>query len=139
MDAKTTLRGKVKFFNFKKGYGFVCHDNVDYFVHVTDLQNGDILLENEEVVFKPVEGHKGHQAIEVQRVTPPELDDEIGTVKFYDVERGYGFVSRSGKADVFVHFTDLQEDKPLEVGTEVRFQVRSGRDGRDRAYKIVRI
>jgi len=137
-DDVKTLKGVVKFFNFTKGYGFICYNNTDYFVHVTDIQNGDLLLEAEEVEFKPVQGHKGHQAIEVTRLTPPELEEETGEVKFYDTDRGYGFVSRAGKADVFIHFTDIQDEhKNLVVGTPVRFQVRSGRDGRDRAYKIV--
>lgn len=133
----TAYTGVVKFFNFLKGYGFLCKDGVDYFVHVTDILNGDILLENEEVQFKPVEGNKGWQAIEVVRILPPSLNEEEGTVKFYDVERGFGFVARVGKADVFIHFTDITgEHKELAVGTPVRFHVKEGRDGRDRAYKI---
>lgn len=132
-------RGTVKFFNYMKGYGFVQHEDEDYFVHVTDIQNGDLLLEEEEVEFKAVRGSKGWQAIDVVRVIPPELSEETGSVKFYNEDRGYGFVSREGKADVFVHFTDIvdeQRDRGLEEGMEVSFLVRRGRDGRDRAYKI---
>lgn len=132
-------KGKVKFFNFAKGYGFIEHGEEDYFVHVTDIQNGDILLEEETVRFKPVQGHKGWQAIEVQREEAPDMEQEIGTVKFYNEDRGYGFVEREGKADVFAHFTDIvssERDQGLTEGQEVQFFVRRGRDGRDRAYKI---
>jgi len=132
-------RGKVKFFNFMKGYGFICHEDVDYFVHVTDIQNGDLLLEDEEVEFKGVQGQKGWQAIEVNRIGPPDMLEEAGKVKFYNEERGYGFVEREGKADVFAHFTDIVEEqrsRGLVEGDMVQFQVRRGRDGRDRAYKI---
>jgi CspA family cold shock protein len=132
-------RGKVKFFNYMKGFGFICEGDEDYFVHVTDIQNGDILLEDEEVEFKAVRGHKGWQAIEVTRVGPPDLSEEEGLVKFYNEDRGYGFVEREGKADVFAHFTDIveeQRDLGLTEGDSVRFMVRRGRDGRDRAYKI---
>lgn len=136
-DFKT---GKVKFFNFMKGYGFVSHDGTDYFVHVTDIENGDLLLEGEEVRFKPVQGHKGWQAIGVQRTSAPDLAQEVGKVKFYNEDRGYGFVEREGKADVFAHFTDIvdeeQRKRGLVEGQKVHFYVRRGRDGRDRAYKI---
>lgn len=132
-------RGVVKFFNYLKGYGFIQEEGKDYFVHVTDIQNGDILLEEEEVEFKAVQGSKGWQAIEVVRVVPPELLEEAGKVKFYNEEKGYGFVEREGKADVFIHFTDIVDEQrglSLAEGLDVSFLVRRGRDGRDRAYKI---
>lgn len=133
-----SIIGRVKFFNFTKGYGFIEKDNVDYFVHVTDLQNADILLETETVQFKAVEGHKGWQAIEVHRISPPDLSEEKGMVKFFNDEKGYGFIERQGKADVFAHFTDIlnEEHDILVQGQLVTFQVRAGREGRDRAYKI---
>lgn len=134
------LTGTVKFFNQHKGFGFIQDQNTDYFVHITDV-DGEMLLDNEEVTFKPVQGHKGMQAIEVERVAPPALEGELGHVKFYDDAKGYGFISREGKADVFAHFSDIEnnaEMRGLEIGEEVSFVVREGREGRDRAYKINR-
>lgn len=131
--------GKVKFFNFLKGFGFLCYDGMDYFVHVTDIENGDLLLEDEEVEFIGVQGSKGWQALSVKRRSVPSMVNEIGTVKFYDQTKGYGFVERAGKADVFAHFTDLLPEyrsRGMVDGDRVEFSVRSGRDGRDRAYKI---
>lgn len=131
--------GTVKFFNYQKGFGFVAVNDEDYFVHITDV-DGDMLLGGEEVSFKPVRGHKGLQAIEVQRVNPPSMEEEEGEVKFYDTERGFGFIGRPDKADVFAHFTDFEglgQAEDVNVGMRVRFVVRSGRDGRDRAYKII--
>lgn len=132
------LSGVVKFFNFKQGFGFITRDGVDYFVHVTNIQDSDQILEGEEVEFRPVESHKGWQAIEVVRKHPPQLDVEEGTVKFFSEEKGYGFIERPGKADVFAHLSDIvDEDHRLLVkGQVVSFQVRAGREGRDRAYKI---
>lgn len=132
------IKGQVKFFNHSRGFGFIEADGHDYFVHITDV-DGDMLLGGEDVEFKAVEGHKGNQAIEVCRVSPPQMITERGQVSFYDVNRGFGFIKREGKADVFAHFTDFEgvdESSDVFVGMEVSFVVRVGRDGRDRAYQI---
>lgn len=132
------IKGQVKFFNHQRGFGFIEVDGTDYFVHITDV-DGEMLLGGEEVSFKSVEGHKGLQAIEVRRTDPPQMQEEEGSVKFYNAERGFGFIGRDGKADVFAHFTDFEEiesAEAIEEGMKVRFVVRSGRDGRDRAYQI---
>ncbi len=138
MENLERLEGTVKFFNQKRGFGFIDVDGEDYFVHITDVE-GEILLGDEPVSFKPVQGHKGLQAIEVQRLDPPSMEEEAGHIKFYNDDRGFGFIGREGKADVFAHFTDFQgvEDaEAIETGVNVRFKVREGREGRDRAYEI---
>jgi CspA family cold shock protein len=57
------MKGKVKFFNQKKRYGFIAGDDgTDYFVHVSDLSEGVELDENVEVEFDVVEGQKGPKA-----------------------------------------------------------------------------
>lgn len=139
MENMEKLEGQVKFFNQKRGFGFIDVAGEDYFVHITDVE-GEILLGGEPVLFKPVEGHKGLQAIEVQRIDPPSMEEEAGHIKFYNEDRGFGFIGREGKADVFAHFTDFQgvEDADaIETGADVRFKVREGREGRDRAYEIL--
>lgn len=133
-----SIKGQVKFFNHQRGFGFIEVDETDYFVHITDVE-GEMLLGGEEVSFKAVEGHKGLQAIEVCRINPPQMEAEVGEVKFYNDDRGFGFIGREGKADVFAHFTDfegIESAEAIEEGMEVSFVVRSGRDGRDRAYQI---
>jgi CspA family cold shock protein len=52
-------------------------------------------------------------------------------VKFFDAERGYGFVSRDGDTDLFVHATNLvgAPSALLEVGQSVTFEVGRGRRG----------
>jgi len=132
------LKGNVKFFNYQRGFGFVEVEGADYFVHVTDV-NGDMLLGGEEVLFTPAEGHKGMMAREVERVNPPVMAEEVGEVMFYNPDRGFGFIGREAKADVFAHFTDFEglgKAEDVQIGMKVQFEVRSGRDGRDRAYKI---
>lgn len=130
--------GKVKFFNSQKGFGFIESQGEDYFVHITDV-SGPILIENEEVEFEGVEGQKGLQAIEVARLNPPEMAQELGEVVRLEVGKGFGFVSIQGKSDVFFHFSDFcdQEDVlDLEVGTKLEFIARKGMKGRSRAYQL---
>jgi len=54
-----------------------------------------------------------------------------GTVKFYDAERGYGFVSRGGSKDLFVHAKNLAAgpQSSLEVGQSVSFEIGKGKRG----------
>ena len=55
----------------------------------------------------------------------------IGTVKWFNGSKGYGFLAREGGADVFVHFTAIQGDgfKNLEEGQKVEFTVEKGPKG----------
>ncbi|MGE4321149.1 MAG: cold shock domain-containing protein [Acholeplasmataceae bacterium] len=48
-----------------------------------------------------------------------------GTVKWFNADKGYGFISTSEGKDVFVHFTAIQTDgfKSLEEGDKVEFNV----------------
>lgn len=54
-----------------------------------------------------------------------------GTVKFFNNEKGYGFISREGEDDVFVHFSNISGEgyKSLEEGQAVEFEVGPGRKG----------
>ena len=54
-----------------------------------------------------------------------------GTVKFFNAEKGYGFISREDGPDVFVHFSQIQTSgfKTLQEGQKVEFEVGPGRKG----------
>lgn len=56
-----------------------------------------------------------------------------GTVKFFNNEKGYGFISREGGEDVFVHYSNIAGDgyKSLEEGQVVEFDVAPGRKGEE--------
>ena len=56
-----------------------------------------------------------------------------GTVKFFNAEKGFGFISREDGDDVFVHFSAIQADgyKTLEDGQRVEFDVQPGRKGEE--------
>ncbi|MCM3584697.1 cold-shock protein [Mesobacillus maritimus] len=56
---------------------------------------------------------------------------EQGTVKWFNAEKGFGFIEREGGDDVFVHFSAIQGDgfKSLEEGQKVTFEVEQGQRG----------
>lgn len=63
------MQGTVKFFNRKKGFGFISgEDGKDYFVHFTALGQGTFIRDNDIVSFTPAEGDRGLKAEQVQLV-----------------------------------------------------------------------
>ncbi|MFD1776317.1 cold shock domain-containing protein [Paenibacillus rhizophilus] len=54
-----------------------------------------------------------------------------GTVKWFNAEKGYGFIQVEGGEDVFVHFSAIQGDgfKTLEEGQAVEFEITEGNRG----------
>ena len=54
-----------------------------------------------------------------------------GTVKWFNNEKGFGFISQSEGADVFVHYSAIQSNgyKSLEEGQQVEFEVQEGNKG----------
>lgn len=64
---------------------------------------------------------------------------EIGTVKWFNASKGYGFISREGAEDVFVHFSAIQSDgfRTLEEGQRVEFSIEQGPKGLQATNVIV--
>jgi CspA family cold shock protein len=60
---------------------------------------------------------------------------EQGTVKWFSNEKGYGFISREGQDDVFVHFSAIEGEgyKSLTEGQSVEFDVVDGPKGKQAA------
>lgn len=54
-----------------------------------------------------------------------------GTVKFFNDEKGFGFISRDGDSDVFVHFSNIEGTgrRTLIAGQQVEFELGQGRKG----------
>jgi CspA family cold shock protein len=56
---------------------------------------------------------------------------EIGTVKWFSNQKGYGFIARQSGDDVFVHFSAIESEgyKSLSEGDRVEFTVEQGKKG----------
>ena len=91
------------------------------------LQFGVIEVKAEEpnyLTFEALEGTHMHQ----------------GKVKWFNGEKGYGFIECNNGEDVFVHFTGIQDDgyRILEEGQEVSFEIIEGNRG-PQASKVVKL
>lgn len=63
-----------------------------------------------------------------------------GTVKWFNSEKGFGFIERENGGDVFVHFSAIVEDgyKSLEEGQNVAFDIVEGERG-EQAANVVKM
>ena len=68
----STLKGQVKWFNFRKGFGFIEREDKekDAFVHITALKAAGIktLQENDKLEFTLEDGPKGPSAVNLKKV-----------------------------------------------------------------------
>ena len=64
-----------------------------------------------------------------------------GTVKWFNAEKGYGFISQNDGEDLFVHFSEIKMDgfKTLDEGQAVSFDVTTGQNGKLQASNVVRL
>jgi CspA family cold shock protein len=63
-----------------------------------------------------------------------------GKVKWFNAEKGYGFIAREGDPDIFVHFSAIQQEgyKSLREGEDVEFELVEGERG-PQAQCVVRL
>lgn len=65
---------------------------------------------------------------------------KTGIVKWFNNEKGFGFIETEAEGDVFVHFTAITGDgfKSLEEGQNVQFEIEEGRKG-PQATNVVKL
>jgi len=153
------VRGVVKWFNPEEGFGFVelSDGSGDAFLHGSVLaQNGiNVVRPGETLEVRIGPGHKGPHITEIISVdsstakpTTPRRShfgattsngssadtavEETGTVKWFDAEKGFGFIARDGGGkDVFVHISAVERSglTSLAEGQQVIVDVAEGRKG----------
>ncbi|HVH76474.1 MAG TPA: cold-shock protein [Stellaceae bacterium] len=142
--------GKVKWFNASKGFGFVTlsDGSQDAFLPMAILRRAgyDDVREGASITCEVGTGAKGPLVTNVLNidlstaVTEPGADRRPtrpsttleGAVKWFEVEKGYGFISPDGGGkDVFIHITALRRSgvNALGPGQRVRVDVIDGKKG----------
>jgi len=136
----------VKWFNPAKGFGFVqpSDGSPDAFMHISVVERSGhgTLPQGATIICDLCAGQKGPQVATVHSVTsmpeaPPQPDpgeaaEMEGTVKFYNREKGFGFVVPDGGGkDVFVSARVLEHAgiPGLDPEQRVRMMIRMGQKG----------
>jgi CspA family cold shock protein len=131
-------QGTVRWFDPERGFGFLAPEDgsADLFVHVSEIA-GDgatrLLREGQAVEFEIGEGDRGPQARGVRvtgEMAPGAALGVLGTVKWYEPAKGYGFASPDGGgAEVFVHSSAIVTGGVVTAGQRVAFLVGEGERG----------
>ncbi len=152
-----TGKGKVKFFNTEKGFGFISRDEggEDVFVHISQVERAGLvsLAEGQELQFNLVDRGGKVSAADLQVVgdviaveaapkSPQrELTGEkaVGTVKFFNAMKGFGFITRDdGKEDAFVHISAVERSglPGINEGDRFEFDLEVDRRGKYSAVNL---
>lgn len=151
-----TGKGKVKFFNSQKGFGFIQRDEggEDVFVHISQVERAGLegLAEGQELAFNLVDRGGKISAADLQivgdvvpveaKAPQRELTGEraTGTVKFFNAMKGFGFITRDdGKEDAFVHISAVERSglRGVEEGDRFEFDLEVDRRGKYSAVNLV--
>jgi len=64
-----------------------------------------------------------------------------GTVKWFNADKGYGFIEREDGDDLFVHFSEIQGEgyKSLDEGQAVEFDETTGQNGKPQASNVRKV
>jgi cold shock protein len=163
-SAGRETEARVKWFNPEKGFGFIelTDGSGEAFLHIRQVEAAGHsgLPSGATLVVQVGSGQRGPQVNEILRVdtstaesepargqrpsgrlgpsrqagSPIASADTVGTVKWYDEGKGFGFIAVEGEGkDLFVHVSALQRAglTRLEQGQAVRIAIVEGRKGRE--------
>ena len=131
-------QGTVRWFDPERGFGFLAPEDgsADLFVHASEIV-GDgatkLLREGQAVEFEIGAGDRGPQARGV-RITGEVAADAtlgvLGTVKWYEPAKGYGFATPDGGgSEIFVHSSAIATGGVVTAGQRVAFLITEGERG----------
>jgi CspA family cold shock protein len=144
------VRVRVKWFNVEKGFGFVTplDGRAEAFLHASVLSRGGVpqLSEGAELLCEVADGPKGPQVTRVVELLaaaallPDTEPDMPGTVKWYQADKGFGFVTvEDGGRDIFLHKSALKRSNldTVQPGQRVRMSVLETAKGREVRVLVV--
>ncbi len=156
-QAPWRLHGVVKWFDPKKGFGFVIPDDggADILLHANVLRNfgQSSVADGAEVEIEVLQTERGLQAARILSILPPEggdgfsiempdgevlsdlgdLELEPARIKWFDKGKGFGFANVFGSLeDVFIHIEVLRRSglADLQAGEAICLAARDGKRGR---------
>ena len=153
------LKGRVKWFNTVKGFGFLTPENEpgDIFLHLSCLREAghEYVAEGVTVACEVVRRSKGLQAIKILDIDTntavpfqprapeptnvtnhpaiqPQGDFVSAEVKWFDPVKGYGFLTRGeGTQDIFIHMETLRREgvMPIQAGQFLNVRIGASSKG----------
>lgn len=127
--------GYIKWFDPKKGFGFIETKDGDIFFHCSHVVNfREQVVPDAEVEFEYTtiydDGAYKPTVTEVLAVTPPSVVEVLDTVKFFNTEKGFGFVHTDLGRDAYLHISVCKKAgiTPKSPGMPMRALVEKRRD-----------
>lgn len=116
---------------------FAAHAGIGYMLAAVTGKNATVLVSVARPARRSAEEVAGPLTFQTCSFPPDENQEKErkrmpqGTVKWFNPEKGYGFIRRDDGEDVFVHYSAIQGEgfRSLEEGQRVEFEVTEGKKG----------